>query len=127
MKAPAEEIMLTAIADYIKARRNELGRHVLFVGHAIRTSPDELSVEELLQLMATDWAEEHGVELPEEGRGEAALSLMAEQVPSHLERCRRLRALTDERRPSEAHTRLARMVADGYFPAIFTTDPPVAE
>ncbi|GEM_PF-1083313 len=115
--------MITAIADYIKARRHELGRHVLFLGHAVRTSPDELTVEELVHRVALDWAEEHGVELPEEGRAEAALTVMAEQVPSHLERCRRLRALTDERRPSEAHTRLARMIADGYFPAIFTTDP----
>ena len=115
--------MITAIADYIKSRRNELGRHVLYLGHAVRTSPDELTMDRLLHRMATDWAQEHGIELPDEKAGETALELMAEGVPSHLERCRRLRLLLDERRPSEAHTRLARMISDGYFPAIFTTDP----
>ncbi len=115
--------MLSAIADYIKSRRNELGRHVLFVGHAIRTSPDEATVESLLHEMATEWAGEHDIELPDEEPGRAALEAMAQRVPSHLERCRRLRALTADRRPSEAHTRLARMISDGYFPAIFITDP----
>jgi len=115
--------MITAIADYVKARRNELGRHVLFLGSAVRTSPDELSVQELLHEMAIGWAREHEVELPEEEPGPAALELMAERVPSHLERCRRLRSLLEKRRPSEAHTRLGRMISDGYFPAIFTADP----
>lgn len=115
--------MLTAIADYIKNRRNELGRHVLFVGSALRTSPDELTIENLLEQMAIDWATEHDIALPEEEPGPAALELMAQRVPSHLERCRRLRPLVEERRPSEAHTRLGRMIAEGYFPAIFTTDP----
>ncbi len=115
--------MITAITDYIKARRNELGRHVLFVGQAIRTSPDELTVSHLLGQMAVDWATEHGIELPEDDTHETALNIMAEQVPSHLERCRRLRPLLQERSPSEAHTRLGRMIFDGYFPAIFTTDP----
>ena len=50
--AQLREIMITAIADYVKSRRNELGRHVLFVGHAVRTSPDELTVEDLLHTMA---------------------------------------------------------------------------
>ncbi|MGD9497987.1 MAG: PQQ-binding-like beta-propeller repeat protein, partial [Armatimonadota bacterium] len=115
--------MVTAIADYVKARRNELGRHVLFVGGAIRTSPDEVTVEQLLQQMALEWAQEHGIALPEDEPGVAALEAMAQQVPSHLERCRRLRPLVDKRRPSEAHTRLGRMISEGYFPAIFTTDP----
>jgi outer membrane protein assembly factor BamB/HEAT repeat protein/predicted transcriptional regulator len=115
--------MLTAIADYIKSRRNELGRHVLFTGHAVRTSPDERIVESLLHEMATTWAEEHDIDLPEDDPGPAALEQMAQGVPSHLERCRRLRAMVEDRRPSEAHTRLARMISDGYFPAIFTTDP----
>lgn len=115
--------MLTAIADYVKSRRNELGRHVLFVGSAIRTSPDEIMVEDLVRQTAVAWAGEHDLELPEEEAEETALRLMAERVPSHLERCRRLRPVVDERRPSEAHTRLARMISDGYFPAIFTTDP----
>ncbi len=115
--------MLSPIADYVKARRNELGRHVLFVGHAIRTSPDEITVERLLHNMAIDWAREHEIELPEEDPEEAAMRLMAERIPSHLERCRLLRGLLEELRPSEAHIRLARMISDGYFPAIFTTDP----
>lgn len=115
--------MLTAIADYVKSRRNELGRHVLFVGSAVRTSPDELTIEHLLRQMAIDWATEHDLELPEVDPGPPALQAMAERVPSHLERCRRLRPLVDERRPSEAHTRLGRMISEGYFPAIFTTDP----
>ncbi len=115
--------MLTAIADYVKSRRNELGRHVLFLGHAVRTSPDELTVEQVLHEMAVDWAREHGVELPEEDPGVTALQRMAEQVPTHLERCRRLRMHVEDRRPSEAHTRLARMISEGYFPAIFTSDP----
>ncbi len=115
--------MLTAIADYVKSRRNELGRHVLFVGSALRTSPDELTIEDLLRQMAIDWAAERDIELPEVEPGPAALQAMAERVPSHLERCRRLRPLVEERRPSEAHTRLGRMISEGYFPAIFTTDP----
>ena len=115
--------MISAIAEYVKNRRNELGRHVLFLGSAVRTSPDELTIEQLLERMAITWAEEHGIELPEEEPGPVALLRMSEQVPSHLERCRRLRPLVEERRPSEAHTRLARMISEHYFPAIFTTDP----
>jgi len=115
--------MLTAIADYIKSRRNELGRHVLFVGSAVRTSPDELTIERLVQQTAIDWAREHDIPLPEDEPGPPALEVMAERVPSHLERCRRLRPLIEARRPSEAHTRLGRMISEGYFPAIFTTDP----
>lgn len=115
--------MISAIAEYVKTRRNELGRHVLFVGSAVRTSPDELSIEQLLERMAIAWAEDHGIELPEEEPGPAAILRMSEQVSSHLERCRRLRPLVEERRPSEAHTRLSRMIQQRYFPAIFTTDP----
>lgn len=115
--------MISAIADYVKARRNELGRHVILMGSAVRTSPDELTIERLLRDMAIDWAREHDVELPEEEPGQVALELMAERVPSHLERCRRLRPLVQERWPSEAHTRLGRMISERYFPAIFTTDP----
>ncbi len=117
------DLMLTAIADYVRSRRNELGRHVLFLGGAVRTSPDELTIEQLIRKMAIDWAAEAGIELPEVDPGPAALQAMSERVPSHLERCRRLRPLVEERRPSEAHTRLGRMIAEGYFPAIFTTDP----
>lgn len=115
--------MISAIAEYVKSRRNELGRHVLFLGSAVRTSPDELTVEALLERMAIDWAREHDIELPADDPGPAALLRMSEEVSSHLERCRRLRPLVEERRPSEAHTRLARMIAQRYFPAIFTTDP----
>ncbi|MFW5866506.1 MAG: PQQ-binding-like beta-propeller repeat protein [Armatimonadota bacterium] len=82
-----------------------------------------MTVESVLHEMATEWAGEHDIDLPDEEPGRAALEIMAERVPSQLERCRRLRAAVEERRPSEAHIRLGRMISDGYFPAIFTTDP----
>ena len=69
--------MLTAIADYVKSRRHELGKHVLFVGSAVRTSPGEVRVDDLLGKMALEWATEQGKELPEEEAELAALEMMA--------------------------------------------------
>ncbi|HUS79972.1 MAG TPA: PQQ-binding-like beta-propeller repeat protein [Armatimonadota bacterium] len=115
--------MITAITDYIKSRRGELGRHVLYLGGGVRTSPDEVRVLDVLYEVARDWAGEQQIELPEDEPGPAALELMAQRVDDMLERCRRVRARTAKNRPSEGHTRLARMISDGYFPAVFTADP----
>jgi outer membrane protein assembly factor BamB len=115
--------MLSAIADYIKERRRELGRHVLYVGGTVRTSPDEARVVDVLQDMATDWAADRQIALPEDQPGLAALEAMAEHIHDHAERCRLVEERLEGVRPSEGHTRLARMIADGYFPAVFTADP----
>ncbi len=115
--------MLSAIADYIKSRRRELGRHILYLGGAVRTSPDETRVVDVLGEVAVEWAAKQQIELPEEQPGVAALDLMAERVKDPLERCQLVRDHTADARPSEGHTRLARMIADGYFPAVFTSDP----
>ena len=115
--------MLTAIADYVKSRRHELGKHVLFVGSAVRTSPGEVRVDDLLGKMALEWATEQGKELPEEEAELAALEMMARAVGDHVQRCKILGEVLEKGRSSEAHTRLARMISDGYFSAVFTTDP----
>ncbi|MCD6361660.1 MAG: HEAT repeat domain-containing protein, partial [Armatimonadetes bacterium] len=115
--------MMSAIADYIKSRRGELGRHVLYLGGGVRTSPDEMRVVEVLEKIALDWAGEHDVELPEDNSGPAALDAMAAAITDQHERCRLVRDHTSDTRPSEGHTRLARMISEGYFPAVFTADP----
>lgn len=115
--------MLSAIADYIKSRRGELGRHVLYLGGGVRTSPDEMRVVDVLEQLALSWARQQGLDLPDERPGAAALELMARAITDPLERCRLLRERLAEARPSEGHTRLARLIAEGYFPAVFTADP----
>jgi len=115
--------MLSAITDYIKSRRHQLGKHVVFLGSAARSSPDETRVEDLIAGVALAWAAEHGKPLPNEEPAAAALGLMAAEATDHAERCARLQEAMAGLRPSEAHTRLARMMSDGYFPAVFTTDP----
>ncbi len=114
--------MLGAITDYIKSRRHQQGKHILFLGSAVRTSPEEIRVDDLIAGLATQWAADHGHELPAEEPEAAALELMAGEVPDHEERCKLLSKALEDVRISEAHMRLARMISDGYFPAVLTTD-----
>ena len=44
--------MVGVVADYLKARRNRRGRHVLFIGSGARIPPEEITLGAYLQNLA---------------------------------------------------------------------------
>ncbi len=115
--------MVGVVADYLKARRHRRGRHVLFLGSGARIPPDEVTLGMHLQALAAAEIGDDFARLPAEARPLAQLEAFADRVPDHAERCRRLRAVFSSARPAEGHVRLATLIKDGYFPAIFTMEP----
>ncbi len=104
-------------------RRHRLGRHVLFIGSAVRIPPTDREVHLLLEDLARQQTGMSFQHLPIERRGPAAVAEFAHQVPDQAQRCRLLREKLSEARPAEGHSQLARLVQDGYFPTIFTMEP----
>jgi outer membrane protein assembly factor BamB/HEAT repeat protein len=115
--------MVGVVADYLKARRHRRGRHVLFVGSGARIPPEEVPLGAYLQNLAAAEVGDSFARLPAEARPPAQLEAFAQAVPEPAERCRRLRGLLAAARPAEGHVRLATLIKDGYFPAIFTMEP----
>ena len=115
--------MVGVVADYLKARRHRRGRHVLFIGSGAKIPPEEVPLGTYLQNLAAAEVEDGFARLPAEARPLAQLEAFAQQVPDAAERCRRLRGLLVNPRPAEGHVRLATLIKDGYFPAIFTMEP----
>jgi hypothetical protein len=115
--------MIGVVADYLKTGRYRRGRHVLFVGSGAKIPPHEINFPAYLQDLASGSVEDGYARLPAERRPVAQLEELARQVPDIGERCRRLRGLMSDIRPSEGHVRLAGLIKDGYFPAIFTMEP----
>ncbi|HEY3396253.1 MAG TPA: PQQ-binding-like beta-propeller repeat protein [Armatimonadota bacterium] len=115
--------MVGVVADYLKARRHRLGRHVLFVGSGARIPPEELPLGTHLQTLAAGVVTDTFESLPVEQRPLAQLEAFAAQVPDQAERIRQLRSVVGTGRPAEGHVRLASLIKDGYFPAIFTMEP----
>jgi len=115
--------MLATIADHIMARRHRLGRHVLFIGSAVRIPPADREVYLLLEDLARQQTGMSFQHLPVERRGPAAVAEFARQVPDQAQRCRLLRERLREARPTEGHSQLARLIQDGFFPTIFTMEP----
>jgi len=115
--------MLGTIADHIMSRRHRLGRHVLFIGSAVRIPPADREVYLLLEEIARQQTGNDFQHLPVERRGPAAVAEFAYQVPDQAQRCRLLRERLGEARPAEGHSQLARLIQDGYFPTIFTMEP----
>jgi len=89
--------MLATIADHIMARRHRLGRHVLFIGSAVRIPPADREVYLLLEDLARQQTGMSFQHLPVERRGPAAVAEFARQVPDQAQRCRLLR----EREPHD--------------------------
>jgi len=115
--------MLATIADHIMSRRHRLGRHVLFIGSAVRIPPADREVYLLLEDLAREQTGMSFQHLPVERRGPATVAEFARQVPDQAQRCRLLREKLGEARPAEGHSQLARLIQDGYFPTIFTMEP----
>ena len=115
--------MVGVVAEYLKARRHRRGRHVLFLGSGARIPPEEITLGAYLQNLAAAEMEDDFQRLPAEARGAAQLEAFAARVPDPAERCRRLRAVIANPRTAEGHVRLASLIKDGYFPAIFTMEP----
>ncbi len=115
--------MLATIADHIMSRRHRLGRHVLFIGSAVRIPPADREVYLLLEDLARQQTGISFQHLPVERRGPAAVAEFARQVPDQAQRCRLLRERLSDARPAEGHSQLARLIQDGYFPTVFTMEP----
>lgn len=115
--------MIGVVADYLKSGRHRRGRHVLFLGSGAKLPPQEMALPAYLQELAAAAVEDSFERLPAERRPVAQLEEYARQVPDEGERCRALRALLKDLRPAEGHVRLAGLIKDGYFPAIFTMEP----
>ncbi len=115
--------MVGIVADYLKVRRHRRGRHVLFIGSGAKIPPDEVPLGVYLQNLAAAKVGDNFAHLAAEARPLAQLEAFAQRVPDPAERCRSLRALLGNPRPAEGHVRLASLVKDGYFPAIFTMEP----
>ncbi len=115
--------MLEVIADYIKARRHKLGKHILFIGSSVKIPPEDIPLSALLEQLASEQVGHSFPELAVERRGAAALEQFVQQTPDHAQRCRLLREKLSASRPAEGHTQLARLVKEGYFPTIFTMEP----
>ncbi len=115
--------MLGTIADHIMSRRHTLGRHVLFIGSAVRIPPADREVYLLLEDLARQHIGEDFQHLPVERRGPAAVAEFARRVPDQAQRCQLLRERLNDARPAEGHLQLARLIQDGYFPTIFTMEP----
>ena len=115
--------MVGVVADYLKARRHRRGRHVLFIGSGAKLPPEEVPLGAYLLNLAAAEVGDSFERLPAETRPLAQLEAFATAVPDHAERIRRLRGLVGGARPAEGHVRLAALIKDGYFPAIFTMEP----
>ncbi len=95
---------------------------MLFIGSGVRLVADT-TVAGLLEQIALDHNVGRFEGLPIERRGREALRHFAGEVPDHTERCRLLRERLESVRPAEGYMRLASLIKDGYFPAIYTMGP----
>lgn len=115
--------MIAVIADQVKAFRHQLGKHVFFVGSRAVLQPYEITVQEMLENMALEWAGDRVAALPPDQRPAAALAAFAEAYPEGRDRTALLAARLADLRPGEGNVQLARLIKDGYVPLLFTMSP----
>lgn len=115
--------MIAVIADQLKLFRHQLGRHVFFVGSDAVLQPYEMTVEQMLERLALDWAGDRVAALPPDHRPAAALDAYAAAVPDHRQRCEQLAERLADLRPGEGDVQLARLIKDGYVPLLFSMSP----
>jgi len=112
--------MMQDISELIKRHQHTMGKVVLILGSGIPLRPDRLSSSERVARALRDYASRLDPSIGEQSKPEEIMATTESRDPSPAEAAQYAAPHFRDVVPTEGHLRLARLINEGYFPAIFT-------